>query len=728
MSGGSKSKEQTVGYRYYMGAHMILCHGPVDAITEIQVGERQAWQGTQNGSGRLNIYKPGLFGGDRREGGISGTLDIAAGESTQAVNDYLARQLGQPQPAYRGVLGLVLRQMYIAANNPYLKPWWVRARRMPKGWYPVRAAIGAAANPAHIIYECLTNGEWGMGYATLRMDDASFRAAADALHAEEFGLNLLWTNQTTIDGFIEIVLNHIGAAIRESPATGKFELKLFRNDYQIPNLTTFNPNNVIELHSFQRAAWGETVNEIVVLYKRADNFKDTSISVQDLANIQAQGAVVSQTKRYPGITDDALAAKVAARDLRQHMTPLAKVRMTVNRAGWQLQPGDVCKLSWPPLGITDLILRIGSVEGGTLRDGRITITALEDIFNVASTTYLKPQRDKWQPPSLEPAPAPHQRLLEVAYYDIATTLSPTELAAIDASDSFLATLAVSPGGSPYGYRILTKAASARSYTDRGTGLFCPNAQLTAALPASVSNATVNYSEGQSLDQIEVGGYAYINNEMFGVQSIDRTASTVTLIRGILDTVPAAHALGDRIWFANGFLGVDRTERTNSETVDAKLLPLTGLGSLPESRAISARLTMTGRQGRPYPPGNFKINGTAYPAQVSGDLTITWAHRSRIQQTARFITQTDGNVGPEAGVTYTLQIYGETGMKFKEWTGLTGTSQTYSVVQEELDAGMKDSVGNPRVNRNLTIEIFAIRDNLASWQTQTMSFDRIDGRF
>lgn len=726
MSGGSK--KQTVGYRYYMGAHMILCHGPIDAITEIQVGERQAWQGTQTGSGRLNIYKPGLFGGEKREGGISGALDIAAGEKTQGVNDYLARQLGRPQPAYRGVLGLVLRQMYIAANNPYLKPWWVRARRMPKGWYPAKAAIGTSANPAHIIYECLTNGEWGMGYSATRMDAVSFRAAANTLHAEGFGLNLLWNNQTTIDAFIEIVLDHIGAAVRESPATGKFELKLFRNDYQISNLTAFSPDNVIELHSFQRAAWGETANEIVVLYKRADNFKDSSTSVQDLANIQAQGAVVSQTKRYPGITDDALAAKVAARDLRQRMTPLAKVRMTVNRAGWQLQPGDVCKLSWPPLGISDLILRIGSVEGGTLRDGRITITALEDIFNVASATYLKPQTDKWQPPGLEPAPAPHQRLLEAAYYDIATTLSPSELAAIDTSDSFLSTLAVSPGGSFYGYRILTKTASARSYTDRGTGLFCPSALLDAALPAAVSNTTVAYSDGQSLDQIEVGGYAYIDNEIVGVQSIDRTAGTVTLIRGILDTVPAAHAQGVRIWFADGFTGVDRTERTTNEAVDAKLLTMTGLGSLPESRAISARLTMTGRQGRPYPPGNFKINGQAYPAQASGDLTITWAHRSRIQQTARFITQADGNVGPETGVTYTLQIYGETGTKFKEWTGLTGTSQTYSVVEEEIDAGMKDSVGNPRVNRNLTIKIFAVRETLASWQTQTMAFNRIDGRF
>lgn len=38
------SKAQTVGYRYALGAHLALCHGPVDAIREIRVDDRTAWQ------------------------------------------------------------------------------------------------------------------------------------------------------------------------------------------------------------------------------------------------------------------------------------------------------------------------------------------------------------------------------------------------------------------------------------------------------------------------------------------------------------------------------------------------------------------------------------------------------------------------------------------------------------------------------------------------------------
>lgn len=44
------SKKQTVGYRYSLGMHLALCHGPVDAIREILVDRRTAWSVT-TGSG-----------------------------------------------------------------------------------------------------------------------------------------------------------------------------------------------------------------------------------------------------------------------------------------------------------------------------------------------------------------------------------------------------------------------------------------------------------------------------------------------------------------------------------------------------------------------------------------------------------------------------------------------------------------------------------------------------
>ncbi|HID49351.1 MAG TPA: hypothetical protein EYP40_07050, partial [Chromatiales bacterium] len=124
--GGSSGGSQIVGYRYYMGMHLALCHGPVDDITELRMQGRAFWNGSVAGSNpkRLQIDRPDLFGGEKREGGISGDIDVLLGEPAQTPNDYLQTRMagGGAVPAFRGVVGLVLRKCYLAANNPYLKP------------------------------------------------------------------------------------------------------------------------------------------------------------------------------------------------------------------------------------------------------------------------------------------------------------------------------------------------------------------------------------------------------------------------------------------------------------------------------------------------------------------------------------------------------------------------------------------------------------------------------
>ncbi len=142
---GGSSKKVTVGYRYFLGLHLILCHGPIDKLIRIRVDERDAWLGSRR-AGRISINKESLFGGESREGGISGQLDFETGEPTQGVNDYLASRLGSLVPAFRGVVGIVLRQMYVGMN-PYLKKWDFRVSRVmlrqdgiPQ-WYPTTASI-----------------------------------------------------------------------------------------------------------------------------------------------------------------------------------------------------------------------------------------------------------------------------------------------------------------------------------------------------------------------------------------------------------------------------------------------------------------------------------------------------------------------------------------------------------------------------------------------------------
>ena len=77
------------------------------------------------------------------------------GGDSQGQNAYLVSKLGSNVPAYRGVLSIVAKQCYVSALNPYIKPWWVKVRRIPASdWYSSYATISCAyANPVHILYE-----------------------------------------------------------------------------------------------------------------------------------------------------------------------------------------------------------------------------------------------------------------------------------------------------------------------------------------------------------------------------------------------------------------------------------------------------------------------------------------------------------------------------------------------------------------------------------------------
>jgi len=865
------SKSVTVGYRYYMGLHFGICHGPVDALHQITVGERAAWVGAQTASGAIGVSAPELFGGDKREGGVEGVLDVMMGESTQAANGYLAGLLGAGIPAFRGILSAAFNGGLIASNNPYVKPWAFRVKRILQGWtggtawlpekaviepgagtsetlvdncdsladYTVTGSVGAiladtaiiydttnsndpdsaairtlatpinftrlvvefrvivgasgdamvfslldgtgaaiftfdprrdqgidaaqrptingvaigtvelpdgfwyqltldivgaymtvsirassdqslfyqgvigalgpvsgwkflrdddvtpsltefgsivftwstticaGMNPAHIVYQCLSDTAWGMGYPTSAIDNASFTAAANALFDEGFGLSLLWNRQETIEAFIQVVLDHIGGMLYVKPDTGAFALKLIRDDYDRGTLPQYGPTNLVSAEDYQRQAWGETVNEITAVYTDCATGKDVPVTVQDTANIMAQSGVVAQTRAYPGIRWASLAQRVALRDLNAASTPLARIRLTATRAAWAVFPGDVFRLTWPEFAIADVVYRVLAVNRGTLQDGQIIIDAVEDIYGLPDNTYLVEQPGEWVDPSNETAPAPYRAMIETPYWDLVRNLSAADMAYVDPLSGYLETVAVRPSGDAVNYTICTKVGAA-DYVARGNGDFCPSATVVEALTKTTTAITL--ANGVDLDLVVAGGYAVIENECVLVSAINWIAGTATISRGVLDTVPDEHSASARIWFADGYQGFEQTEYADAETVDVKLLPVTGRGELALADAPADSLTFDQRQYRPYAPGKMLINSLVYPDFIGGQLNpvpVSWAHRDRLTQTAYIVEQDEASIGPEASTTYTLRVYDEVDSLVSTVSGLTGTTTSFS---------------------------------------------------
>lgn len=671
------SKKQTVGFQYYMGAHFALCHGPIDKITHILVDDRVAWNGVSTG-GSITISQPDLFGGEAREGGISGTLDIAMGGPAQVPNDYLVSKLGANVPSFRGIVGVILRQAYVG-NNPYLKPWKFRATRILQStrgaaqWYSAKAAIGDDMNPAHIIREALTNSEWGMGYNELDMDDAFFTAAADALYAEGFGLSFLWSREAPIDEFVSDVIEHIDGALYVDRVTGKFRLKLIRADYVTGSLPVLDVNNVIKVRDYASSALSELVNSITVNYWDLSTGKDSSVSAQDIALINTQGGVSNASQTYNGVTNGTLAAKLAARDLQVMSNPIVRCVITANRTASGLNVGDPFRLSWPDYGVSDIVMRVGTITLGSATDGRVEITAVQDVFGLSSVLFVPPAPIAWTNPISAPANMPNRFVKEATYLELVQNLSQRTvddgLAAEPLAGYLMAT----------GVRVSSDTINAALYVDSGAGYaengvvdLCPSAVTTASL--SKTGTSVAITGGVDLEQVVVGSLAQIGNEVMSVTSI--STSSVGLGRGVLDTVPLAHSSGARIFFWSDAVGSDQVEYVSGEVVNVKMLPRTGQGQLALASATASSVTFGARAIRPYPPGQWQINSSYFPALVENvALATSWAHRNRAQQTgASVLTFFSGGITVEPGTTYSIRLYNHTtSALLHSVDGLTGTS-------------------------------------------------------
>ena len=708
---GSKSSV-TIGYKYYLGAHLVICHGPVDSVQEIVVGDRTAWSGNVTASQQIYVNSPELFGGEKKEGGVQGYVDIMMGESNQGRNSYLQSKLGTVIPAFRGVLSLVLRKVYMCAMSPYPKAWALKVKRLPgKAWYPGKADINGSANPAHVIYETLTNPDWGMGYPINALDDAAFRAAADTLHAEGLGVSMIMTKQDSIESFIYTVLGHCNGMLYTRPDNGQFVVKLIREDYVVANLPLFNESNTIRLESFERPGYAEIVNEIVVTYRPQGSTEDDSVTVQDLAAIQAQQGVVSQTVNYPGIDTAANAAKLAMRDLRQKSTPFARIRILVNRNAWNLTLGDVFRFSWDEHRLVDIVFRVLGVNYGELTSGEIVVDAVEDMFGLPSSTYMGNQGSGWVDPVQAPNPFVLRRLEEANYWDLANGLPSGDFQALDNTSAFLIGLMGEPAQYLQNYELWTKPTGG-SYAYAATGDPAAHATLTNAItPIQTSIQLSNLSSRTEFAR--TGTYALIDNEIVRVDTIDLVNGIVTVGRGCLDTVCAEHAAGARFWFAEDARVRDRLEYNSGETIAAKGLGRSGVGILDLSVAPEDSKALVGRFARPYAPGNFRVNSLQYPSAILGGLSLSWAHRDRTQQVVRpIIDHAAANIGPEPGVTYRVDIYAANGSTLlKSEPGLTGTSWTWTNEATENTAGR---------NR---ITVTAVRDGLDSYQSHDWYVDR-----
>jgi hypothetical protein len=609
------------------------------------------------------------------------------------------------------------------------------------GWFPTQFSdsdlwflpIGAIPdmNPAHIIHEALTNIDWGMSAPVYALDDAAFRLAADTLYSEDFGLSLMFTQQATIEDFLKEILDHIEGVLYVDPQTGLIVLKLVRGDYVLGDLPVFDETNCI-IHSFARKTWGDTTNEVVVSWTNPETEASETITVQDLGNISIQGGIVSDSRNYYGVRTSALATKLALRDLRTASQPLATAEIEANRAGWNLTPGGVLKLTSVEYGIASMAMRIGNIDYGKPDDAKIKITLIEDIFSKPTFTITDIAPVTAHVTSDEdPKPAAFAVAYTLPY--IVTTVvegvggftDPEVLAGIFVAQTGSDTLTYDL------YSPQTSTFGGTSQQLAGTNVILSHATLTNPWVAEASS-TKTIADFTALTKSQdggpvVGGYMMIDGgymmggtedtlEICGISAL--TAGNYTILRGLLDTTPKAWTAGSSVWFFTSLEKFwDSALRSVGESVTYNALTRTSTGVLPLSSAPNIDVTLSDRPYLPTRPANVKVDGDGW-GPVNGTVSpstwaVTWAERNRLTEDAVVLSWTDGDVSPEAGQTTTITVLYKPhpATVINVINGLTGSSHTLDYTTDLHSA-----------SEGVILKFTSKRDGLESLQGHTIEID------
>ena len=275
--------------------------------------------------------------------------------------------------------------------------------------------LGDDLNPAEAIYEILKNEYWGCKYSDDRIDVESLIDIGTILEEEELGISCLINSMSTAKSYITKILNHVNGVCYDDPTTGKLTFKLIRKDYDVDSLKQFNTSNCESLE-FTRLDWSETKNVISVNFTDATNkYDDSTFSVYDTANERITHNTEESNADGSYYTTPTNAKWLAKLSLLSSAYPLSAVNIVCNRYAYNLQLGEPILVTWTPYGISKQVYRVTDIDYGTLLDGKITITAIEDVFGFEDTKYTYSNGVSWTEADQDPGDISRYTYIEYPY-------------------------------------------------------------------------------------------------------------------------------------------------------------------------------------------------------------------------------------------------------------------------------------------------------------------------
>ena len=726
----------------------------LDSVRELKAMDRSFWQGNVTANESIFVDERELFGGDESQGGVAGVVDFLMGDPDQILPAAVANKFAYNEtpltpttaPGYRGATNIMFRGAgaggvdaagvtglgsdgSIAApdgatdfslalframvgdmalsvagflwgtNNPVLPPVSALGTRVPVGLDPATAVITRGTeqediNPAHMIFELMTNRQFGAGLSEAQIDRASFEAAAQTLFDEGFGVTFVWTREDSFESVIADIQAHINGVTYIEPDTGQFTLVLFRDDFVVEDLPVFGPEE-LTLTDFDRKARGEIVNSFTVSYTNSENLEDETVTAVDEAGIAMQeGEEISGNANYHMVRNPDLAYELAERQLRVNAAPLAQGRAEGRRSLGILRPGSRFILQYPEyLGDETIVCRVIEVDFGKTQRPNIQVAWTEDIYALPRARTEPRMETRHIPPVRDPTPLDAQAAISLPYF-LATLVPDLQLEDQDFPDTIVGLFgdqddrtdtlgylvfadAVDPSGTP-GMESLGQVPLADRVTLSQTLPQEAFSDLVMTIPDAtpVTTGDLILLGRDDLDETTTELALVLAAPV--TDPVSRT-QTVSVARGVLDTTPQDHPAGEQVWLlTQAYNSYDIQPRTAGVEVEYGLPTLTSRGLLSPEEVTAFRYTPEPRPYLPSRPANVTVGGTVQFGTRTYDpdplvVPVSWSTRNRLAEDAVIRRWDEAPIVPEPGQTTRIDILSATGDILTTHSGLTGDS-------------------------------------------------------
>lgn len=662
-----KRKKVVVAYTYNIGMMVVLGVKPISRIIEFICDNKQLVKGPFTG-GYVDVDRGNYFSDGKIRDGIDGRFQMYL-NGTHGVDEYLRDYSGMGAdltPTYQEVAYIVMSDRrrsgpFYIGNSPNPREMRVIAERTE-----TTCPFGSEAllpythdgyelelndfNPLVIYWELLIKG-----YESEYGD--TFAEAAAVLKDEGFGI---WYyngggNREAIQSELERYVNGRTYIDRQ---TGLREFKLIRDDYDYDDLVVIGEEDLIVDEDpdivFPRREMA--FNTFTVNFTdRYKNFEAGSITVQDLAHAAAYGVRRGEPLDYKWVTNRQMATNLGMRDVRAQTSAGVTGAIKISGLRPDIHEGSTVRINLPTWNVFDIAARVLSIEEAGPLVNAVMLRFTEDVFGASVDIQIVddgPDLGRETAMVAEPA-----TIVETPYW-LGLKIVGDEFAdavAQDPAESFIAIMAGRQGELQLGYNIFAEYGTAQRVRT-GEGTFCSFGFLDQAINRHQTTIRTSPIRG-----LVVGDVIMVTEEFMRVDAIDDTDAVwvLTVGRGCIDTAPTRHIVDEPIYLANQ-ADTDGEGYTSGDYVEFRLQTFTFGDTLEIDESPYYFVNFGSRAARPYPPGNFMVDGSYADGQiVSADIELTWSHRDRLLQVDESYPEdhTEGDIGPEDSVYYLVGYVG-----------------------------------------------------------------------